>query len=110
MDNEEIVKINDELTYHFKLKSQVIVELEDTFGKNIFEIFEDLSFKNMRTILSKCCISPEKVDANELMDNLLTKFTLIEMASTLLKDIAVKSGLLRKEDADETSAEEIKNA
>lgn len=108
MDNEEIVKIG-EVELHFKLKSQSIVELETLFGKNIFEIFEDLSFTNIRTILSKCLISPEKMDENELMDTLLQKYTLIEMASTLLKDIAVKSGLMRKQDADE-SEEDTKNA
>ena len=108
MDNEEIVKIG-EVELHFKLKSQSIVELETLFGKNIFEIFEDLSFTNIRTILSKCLISPEKMDENELMDTLLQKYTLIEMASTLLKDIAVKSGLMRKQDDDE-SEEDTKNA
>lgn len=109
MDNEEIVKVG-EVELHFKLKSQIIVELEKLFGKNIFEIFEDLSFTNIRTILSKCLISPENMDADKLMDTLLQKYTLIEMASTLLKDIAVKSGLLRKENTEELSAEEIKNA
>ena len=49
------------------------------------------------------------MDENELMDTLLQKYTLIEMASTLLKDIAVKSGLMRKQDADE-SEEDIKNS
>lgn len=109
MDNEEIVKIG-EVELHFKLKSQTIVELESLFGKNIFEIFEDLSFTNVRTILSKCLISPEKMDANELMDMILQKYTLIEIASVLLKEIAVKSGLLRKENVEETSDKEIKNA
>ena len=109
MDNEEIVKIG-EVELHFKLKSQTIVELEKLFGKNIFEIFEDLSFTNIRTILSKCLISPEITDANELMDTLLQKYTLIEMASVLLKEIAVKSGLMRKENVEDVSVEDVKNA
>lgn len=109
MDNEEIVLIND-VEYHFKLKSESIVALEKIYGKNIFSIFEDMSFTTIRTILSHCLISPKVADANELMDTLLTKYTLLEMPTILLKNIAVKSGLLKKEDAEETEIDgDLKN-
>lgn len=107
MDNEEIVKIDD-VEYHFKLKSQSIVELEKVLGKNIFEIFADMSFTSMRKILSTCLISPEGIDADTLMDILLKKYTLLEMANDLIRQIAVKSGLVKQENV-ELSEEERKN-
>ena len=49
MDNELLVVINEK-ELRFKLKSQVIVLLEKLYGKNIFEIFQDLSFTSMQRI------------------------------------------------------------
>ena len=49
MDNELIINIGDKVL-KFKLKSQAIVTLEKTYGKNIFEIFQDLSFTSIQNI------------------------------------------------------------
>lgn len=107
MDNEEIVKIDD-VEYHFKLKSQSIVELEKVLGKNIFEIFADMSFTSMRKILSTCLISPTDITPDDLMDVLIKKYTLLEIANDLIRNIAIKSGLVKQENV-ELTEEERKN-
>lgn len=115
MDNEEIIivdRINENgekttIEYHFKLKSQSIVELEKMFGKNIFEIFESLSFTSIQTILHKCLIQPKGTDANTMMDDVLTKYSLLELGGNVLKNIAVKSGLLKKNDVENEAKETL---
>lgn len=100
MDNEEIITI-DGVEYHFKLKSQKIVELEKVFGKNIFSIFEDMSFGTVLKVLEASLVSPSGIDGYELMDRLLTKYSILELAQDVLKNIAVKSGLLKKSDIED---------
>lgn len=109
MDNELVIVIGD-ITLRFKLKSQVIVLLEKVYGKNIFEIFQDLSFTSMQRIFWESLMNKEVVtDMNGLMDKLLEKYTLIEMGNDLLQELAVKSGILRNKEKEDLSAEEIKN-
>ena len=113
MDNELLVVINEK-ELRFKLKSQVIVLLEKLYGKNIFEIFQDLSFTSMQRIFWESLSNKDIVqDANNLMDTLLTKYTLIELGNDLLQQLAVKSGILKAKDMDEAekdlSVEELKN-
>ena len=113
MDNEWLVVINEK-ELRFKLKSQVIVLLEKLYGKNIFEIFQDLSFTSMQRIFWESLSNKDVVqDANNLMDTLLTKYTLIELGNDLLQQLAVKSGILKAKDMDEAekdlSVEELKN-
>ena len=113
MDNELLVVINEK-ELRFKLKSQVIVLLEKLYGKNIFEIFQDLSFTSMQRIFWESLSNKDVVqDANNLMDTLLTKYTLIELGNDLLQKLAVKSGILKAKDMDEAekdlSVEELKN-
>lgn len=111
MDNEVIIKIGDK-ELHFKLKSQIIVTLERVFGKNIFEIFQGLSFTSIQRIFWECLTDKAVfADSNELMDLLLTKYSLLELSNDLLQQIAVKSGILKQSDADdsEESLENIKN-
>ena len=110
MDNEVILKIGDK-ELHFKLKSQVIVTLEKVFGKNIFEIFQSLSFTSVQRVLWESLVDKTQFEnANELMDLLLTQHTLIELGNGILQDIAVKSGLIRSKDlGDEESLEDVKN-
>ena len=110
MDNEVILKIGDK-ELHFKLKSQVIVTLEKVFGKNIFEIFQSLSFTSTQRILWESLVDKTQFEnGNELMDLLLTQYTLIELGNGILQDIAVKSGLIRSKDlGDEESLEDVKN-
>ena len=113
MDNELLVVINEK-ELRFKLKSQVIVLLEKLYGKNIFEIFQDLSFTSMQRIFWESLSNKDVVqDANNLMDTLLTKYTLIELGNDLLQQLAVKSGILKAKDMAEAekdlSVEELKN-
>ena len=113
MDNELLVVINEK-ELRFKLKSQVIVLLEKLYGKNIFEIFQDLSFTSMQRIFWESLSNKDVVqDANNLIDTLLTKYTLIELGNDLLQQLAVKSGILKAKDMDEAekdlSVEELKN-
>ena len=113
MDNELLVVINEK-ELRFKLKSQVIVLLEKLYGKNIFEIFQDLSFTSMQRIFWESLSNKDVVqDADNLMDTLLTKYTLIELGNDLLQQLAVKSGILKAKDMDEAekdlSVEELKN-
>ena len=88
--------------------------LEKLYGKNIFEIFQDLSFTSMQRIFWESLLNKDVVqDANNLMDTLLTKYTLIELGNDLLQQLAVKSGILKAKDMDEAekdlSVEELKN-
>ena len=74
MDNELIITIGDK-EFHFKLQSQKIVTLEKIFGKNIFEIFQTLSFSSVQRIFWESLQNKDVVtDANEMMDILLTKY------------------------------------
>ena len=110
MDNEILVIVGDR-TYRFKLKSQSIVKLEKMFGKNIFEIFAQMSFCNIRTILWECLLNKEELQIDEdiMMDDIMSKYPLSELPDTLLTEIAVISGVLKKADSqEEMSAEEIK--
>ena len=113
MDNDLIIVVND-IELHFKLKSQVLVTLEKLYGKNIFEIFQDLSFTSMQRIFWESLVNKDAVNnADALMDTLLTKYTLIELGNDILQKLAVKSGILKQQDADEIekglSVEEVKN-
>jgi len=113
MDNDLIIVVND-IELHFKLKSQVLVTLEKLYGKNIFEIFQDLSFTSMQRIFWESLVNKDAVNnADALMDTLLTKYTLIELGNDVLQKLAVKSGILKQQDADEIekglSVEEVKN-
>lgn len=112
MDNELIVTIGDK-ELHFKLKSQVIVTLEKVYGKNIFEIFQDLSFTSMQRIFWEALSNKElATNADDVMDLLLTKYTLVELGNDLLQQLAVKSGILKPQDVNEAkdmSVEELKN-
>ena len=112
MDNEVIIVIGDK-ELHFKLKSQKIVSLEKIFGKNIFEIFQTLSFTSLERVLWECLVDKTMFqNADELMDLLLTKYDMIALGNDVLQDIAVKSGIIKKsdlEDNKEESLEELKN-
>ena len=109
MDNELIIVL-DNITLRFKLKSQAIVVLEKVYGKNIFEVFQDLSFTSIQRIFWESLMNKEVVkDMNDMMDKVLEKYSLIEMGNSLLQELAVKSGILKSKDMDDTSAEEIKN-
>lgn len=110
MDNEIIVKIGDK-ELHFKLASQTIVLLEKVFNKNIFEIFQTLSFTMIQRVFFESLINKEAVkDANDMMDMLLAEYGLIELGNDLLQQLAVKSGIIKASDVEEEeSLEEIKN-
>lgn len=110
MDNELIIIVGDK-ELRFKLKSQTIVLLERVFGKNIFEIFQTLSFTNIQRIFWECLINKDIVsNADEMMDIVLQKHGLIELGDTVLQELAVKSGIIKKSDLEEEeSLEEIKN-
>ena len=112
MDNELIITIGDK-ELHFKLKSQVIVTLEKVYGKNIFEIFQDLSFTSMQRIFWEALSNKDlAINADDVMDLLLTKYTLVELGNDLLQQLAVKSGILKPQDVNEAkdmSVEELKN-
>ena len=113
MDNELIIIIEDK-ELHFKLKSQVIVALERIYNKNIFEIFQDLSFTSMQRIFWESLVNKDVVtNADNLMDTLLIKYTLVELGNDILQKLAVKSGILKAQDINEAekdlSVEEIKN-
>lgn len=114
MDNEEIVIVErknyiegsnepqiEKVEYHFKLKSQIVVELEKITGKNIFEIFANMSFTSMQLVLDKCRILPVNVDTNQMMDDLLTVYSLVEISTELIQSIALKSGLVKKAETEE---------
>lgn len=110
MDNEIIVMVeNKEL--HFKLQSQAIVVLEKVFGKNIFEIFQSLSFTMIQRVFwESLCNKDVVADANDMMDMLLKKYGLIELGNDLLQELAVKSGIIKASDLEQDeSLEEIKN-
>lgn len=110
MDNEEILKIG-EVEYHFKLSSKEVVRLEKLYGKNIFAIFEDLSFGSITEILAASLVEPKNIDKYDLMDTLLTQFSIIELGRDFLQKIAVKSGLLKKTDiTEEEENTDSKNA
>ena len=113
MDNELVIIVNDK-ELRFKLKSQVIVLLEKVYGKNIFEIFQDLSFTSVQRIFWESLVDKTKFEnANAMMDALLTQKSLLELANNELQELAVKSGILKQKDVDENtqpeSLEEVKN-
>lgn len=113
MDNELVIIANDK-ELRFKLKSQVIILLEKVYGKNIFEIFQDLSFTSIQRIFWEALVDKAVVvDENDMMDLLLTQKSLLELANEELQELAVKSGILKQKDVDKNkqpeSLEEVKN-
>lgn len=113
MNNEMIIIVNDK-EFHFKLKSQAVVTLEKIFEKNIFEIFQTLSFTTIQRIFWEALINKDIVkDANDMMDYLLIECDLVELGNTKLQELAVISGIIKQKDVDEAnkeeSLEEIKN-
>lgn len=109
MDNEEILVVDGQ-EFHFKLPSKEVVRLEKLYGKNIFEIFESLSFSVISDLLEAALVEPKNMDKFEMMDKLLTKYTIIEIGQDVLQKIAVKSGLLRAKDLEDKGEAEVKNA
>ena len=111
MDNEEILVVDGQ-EFRFKLPSREVVRLEELYGKNIFEIFESLSFGTISEIFEAALVSPKDMDKFDMMDKLLTKYTIIELGQDILQKIAVKSGLLRAKDLEESKEgeAEVKNA
>ena len=113
MDNEVIIVVGGK-ELHFKLKSQVIVTLEKVYEKNIFEIFQMLSFTSIQRIFWESLMNKDVVaNANEMMDLLLTQMDLVTLGNTKLQELAVKSGIIKQsvldEENSEESLEEIKN-
>lgn len=100
MDNEVIVEING-VNYRFKLKAQKIVALEKAYGKNIFELFDDMTAGTVATILKAALIEPENIDEFDLLDIMLTKYSLVDIPKELLREIAIKSGLIKKQTMEE---------
>lgn len=108
MDNEYVIVMNG-VEYHFRLKSQRIVNLEKQYGKNIFEIVQEMSFNSMADFIGASLISPTNINKLDLMDILLENYSLQEISETVMTGIAVKSGLLKQADVDEALAEQSKN-
>lgn len=106
MDNEIIIIVNGK-ELHFKLKSQAIVTLERVFGKNIFEIFQMLSFTSIQRIFWESLVNKDAVkDEYEMMDMLLTEYDLLALGNEKLQELAVKSGIIKQSTADELNSEE----
>lgn len=111
MNNELIIIINGK-ELRFKLKSSAIVLLEKVYGKNIFEIFQDLSFTSIERIFWEALINKDGYTMDTMMDLLLESKSLIELGNDELQELAVKSGILKAKDLEpnkEESLEEIKN-
>lgn len=116
MDNELVIKIGDKVV-RLKLKSQAIIMLEKIYGKNIFEIFRDLSVTTMADIFYTSLMNkdelPDIKKREDLLDLLLEQYTLLELSEDILNELAVKSGILKQSDIEEDttpqSLEEIKN-
>lgn len=116
MDNELVIKIGDKVV-RLKLKSQAIILLEKIYGKNIFEIFRDLSVTTLADVFYVSLVNKEELTdvkkKEDLMDLLLEQYSLIELGDDILNQLAVKSGILKQSDLEENdtpqSLEEIKN-
>ena len=109
MDNEYVLVIDD-VEYHFRLKSQKIVNLEKIYGKNIFEIVQEMSFNSMTDFIGASLVSPTNINKYDLMDILMEKYSLREISDNIMTQIAVKSGLIKQADLDNAlEAEELKN-
>ena len=112
MDNELIIVVNGK-ELRFKLKSSAIVLLEKVYGKNIFEIFQDLSFTSIQRIFWEAMVDKSEYNMDTMMDALLESKSLIELGNEELQQLAVKSGILKASDLEpeqkEESLEEIKN-
>lgn len=111
MDNELVILCGDK-ELRFKLRSQAIVLLEKVYGKNIFEIFQDLSFSSIQRIFWEALVDKTEYTIDTMMDELLEHKSLIELGNEELQQLAVKSGILKASDLEnkEESLEEIKNA
>ena len=116
MDSELVITIGDKVV-RLKLKSQAIITLEKIYGKNIFEIFKDLSVTVMADIFYKSLVNKDELPniskMEDLMDLLLEKYSLLELGDEILNQLAVRSGILKQSDLEDDktpqSLEEIKN-
>lgn len=112
MDNELVILCGDK-ELRFKLRSAAIVLLEKVYGRNIFEIFQDLSFASIQRIFWEALIDKSGYTMDTMMDELMEYKSLIELGNEELQQLAVKSGILKASDLEnnkEESLEEIKNA
>jgi hypothetical protein len=110
MDNMVMIKI-DGVEYGFKLKSSSILYLEKKLGRNIFEAFQNPDFTVMVNIFYACASNECKVrygNEADLFDALLEEYGMRELAENYMSEIVQKSGLVKKEDIDTPSQEEIK--
>lgn len=94
--NNELVKELNGKTYHFKLKSKKLIDLEKVSGKSIIDLLQDTSISNIARILKYSCI--EEVDEFELLDMLLETMTLEKIITDVILEICVVSGIISKTD------------
>lgn len=97
MDNELVKEIKG-TTYHFKLKSKKIIDLEKITGKNIMQILQDASMSNLARIIKYACL--EECNEYDILDSLLEELSYEKLIIDFILEIAVVSGIITKSDLD----------
>ena len=98
MDDKVIVKLKGE-SLKFKLASSAIIHLEQHFGSNIFDVFNNPSFTAIVTLLYACLAEEHKskyTSATDLFDTIMEEYSFQEVSEKILTDIVTKSGLVSK--------------
>ena len=96
--NNELIKVINDIEYHFKFKSKKCIDLEKATGKQFLELLQDTSMANMARLLKAACISPSNVDENDLLDELMEDSSLEEIMLNIIYETATISGIISRAD------------
>ena len=98
--NNELIKVINDKEYHFKFKSKKCIDLEKATGKQFLELLQDSSMGNIARLLKAACVSPEGVDENDLLDDLMVNSSLEKIMLEVIYETATISGIITRADKD----------
>ena len=98
--NNELIKVINDKEYHFKFKSKKCIDLEKATGKQFLELLQDSSMGNIARLLKAACVSPEGVDENDLLDELMVNSSLEKIMLEVIYETATISGIITRADKD----------
>lgn len=94
--NNEVIKEFEGKTYHFKLKSKKLVDLEKLTGNTIMDLLHEISFTNVSKIIKYSCL--EECDEYDILDKLLEEMSLEEVVTKFILEICKVSGIISEKD------------
>lgn len=98
--NNELIRVINDIEYHFKFKSKKCIDLEKATGKQFLELLQDTSMANIARLLKAACVAPVGVDENDLLDELMEGSSLEQIMLEIIYETATLSGIISRADKD----------